>query len=157
MDTTLIVIDSDAELARARALVDRLMASGDPTDLARLAAQARLIAAYEEAKWPRRRPSTAEIIRYLMDQQCHSARLEGQQPDRDCGRDQQEEAGRRGRRTIGLRLVRAVRRSAPVYSITSSARTKIELGTSRPSALGGLEVHGHLELGRQSADIRAIH
>ena len=149
MDATLIVIDSDAELARARALVDRLMASGDPTDLARLAAQARLIAAYEEAKWPRRRP--------LMDQQCHSARLEGQQPDRDCGRDQQEEAGRRGRRTIGLRLVRAVRRSAPVYSITSSARTKIELGTSRPSALGGLEVHGHLELGRQSADIRAIH
>jgi HTH-type transcriptional regulator/antitoxin HigA len=68
MDTTLIVIDSDAELARARALVDRLMASGDPTDLARLAAQARLIAAYEETKWPRQRPSTAEIIRYLMDQ-----------------------------------------------------------------------------------------
>jgi HTH-type transcriptional regulator/antitoxin HigA len=48
MDTTLIVIDSDAELARACALVDRLMVSDDPADLARLAAQARLIAAYEE-------------------------------------------------------------------------------------------------------------
>ena len=68
MDATLIVIDSDAELARARALVDRLMASDDPTDLARLQAQARLIAAYEETKWPRRMPSTPEMIRYLMDQ-----------------------------------------------------------------------------------------
>jgi HTH-type transcriptional regulator/antitoxin HigA len=67
MDATLIVIDSDAELARARALVDRLMGSDDPVSLARLQAQARLIAAYEETKWPRRSPSTAEMIRYLMD------------------------------------------------------------------------------------------
>jgi HTH-type transcriptional regulator/antitoxin HigA len=44
------------------------MTSEDPTDLARLQAQALLIAAYEEIKWPRRLPSTAEIIRYLMDQ-----------------------------------------------------------------------------------------
>jgi HTH-type transcriptional regulator/antitoxin HigA len=68
MDATLIVIDSDAELARARALVDRLWNSEDPADVARLQAQARLIAAYEESKWPRRRPSTAELIRHLMDQ-----------------------------------------------------------------------------------------
>lgn len=68
MDATLIVIDSDAELVRARALVDRLMASTDPADHARLEAQARLIAAYEESKWPRRSPGTAEIVRYLMDQ-----------------------------------------------------------------------------------------
>jgi HTH-type transcriptional regulator/antitoxin HigA len=68
METTLIVIDSDAELARARALVDRLMASDKPADLARLAAQARLIAAYEEQKWPPRPLSAAEVIRYLMDQ-----------------------------------------------------------------------------------------
>lgn len=33
-----------------------------------LRAQARLIAAYEEERWPRRLPSTAEVIRYLMDQ-----------------------------------------------------------------------------------------
>jgi HTH-type transcriptional regulator/antitoxin HigA len=44
------------------------MASDDPADTAKLAAQARLIAAYEEGKWPRRAPRTAEIIRYLMDQ-----------------------------------------------------------------------------------------
>jgi HTH-type transcriptional regulator/antitoxin HigA len=68
MNATLIVIDSNAELARARALVDRLMASNDPADMARLEAQARLVAAYEESKWPRRMPSTAEIVRYLMDQ-----------------------------------------------------------------------------------------
>jgi len=68
MDATLIVIDSDAELVRARKLVDKLMASNEPADIARLAAQARLIAAYEESKWPRRMPRTSEIIRYLMDQ-----------------------------------------------------------------------------------------
>ena len=29
---------------------------------------AELIAAYEQSKWPRRLPRTAEVIRYLMDQ-----------------------------------------------------------------------------------------
>ena len=41
METTLIVMDTDAELARARGPVDRLTASDKPADLARLAAQAR--------------------------------------------------------------------------------------------------------------------
>ena len=68
MDATLIVIDSDSELARARALVDRLWDSDEPADIARLQPQARLIAAYEDSKWPRRSPSTAELIRHLMDQ-----------------------------------------------------------------------------------------
>jgi HTH-type transcriptional regulator/antitoxin HigA len=68
MDATLILIDSDAELARARALVDRLWNSGDPADIGRLEAQARLIAAYEERKRPRRPPSIADLIRHLMDQ-----------------------------------------------------------------------------------------
>jgi HTH-type transcriptional regulator/antitoxin HigA len=68
MDANLIVIDSDAELARAHILVERLMTSGAAADTGRLEAQARLIAAYEEKKWPRRAPGTAEIVRYLMDQ-----------------------------------------------------------------------------------------
>lgn len=68
MDATLIVIDSDAELVRARTLVDRLWNSEGPRDIARLQAQACLIAAYEESRWPRRLPSTAELIRHLMDQ-----------------------------------------------------------------------------------------
>ena len=68
MDSTLILIDNDAELARARALVDALWDSDDPLDLARLEAQARLISAYEEGKWPRRTASVADSIRLLMDQ-----------------------------------------------------------------------------------------
>jgi HTH-type transcriptional regulator/antitoxin HigA len=68
MDATLILIDGEAEFARARALVERLWDSDAPADVARLEAQARLIAAYEERKWPRRRPSTADLIRHLMDQ-----------------------------------------------------------------------------------------
>jgi HTH-type transcriptional regulator/antitoxin HigA len=68
MDANLILIDSFAELGRARALVDALWDSDDPADVARLQAQARLIEAYEESKWPRRPASTAELIRYLMDQ-----------------------------------------------------------------------------------------
>ena len=65
MDATLILIDSDAELLRARALVDQLWNSNDPADVARLEAQ---VAAYEEMKWPRRPPSVADLIRHLMDQ-----------------------------------------------------------------------------------------
>ena len=68
MDARLILIENDSELARARALVDRLMLSDDAVDIARLEAQARLIAAYEQRKWPRRFPSTAALVAYLMDQ-----------------------------------------------------------------------------------------
>jgi len=68
MDATLILIDSEAELVRARALVDRLWTSNDPADIVRLEAQARLIAAYEERKWPRRPSRVADLIRHLMDQ-----------------------------------------------------------------------------------------
>ena len=68
MDATLVLIDSDAELLRARALVEQLWNSSVPADVARLDAQARLIAAYEEKKWPRRSPSVADLIRHLMDQ-----------------------------------------------------------------------------------------
>lgn len=67
MDATVILIDSDAELARARALVDRFWDSNAPAGIARLEAQARLIAAYEEQKWPRQPPSIADLIRHLMD------------------------------------------------------------------------------------------
>ena len=59
MDATLVLIDSDSELVRARALIDRLMTSDDAADIARLQAQARLVAGYEETKWPRRAPSTS--------------------------------------------------------------------------------------------------
>ena len=69
MDATMILIDSDAELVRARALVDQLWNSTDPTDIVRLEVQARLISAYEARKWPRQTPSVADMISHLMDQQ----------------------------------------------------------------------------------------
>src|SRR6202035_2868826 len=47
---------------------DRLWESDEPAGIARLQAQARLIVAYEESKWPRRPPSIADLIRHLMDQ-----------------------------------------------------------------------------------------
>jgi HTH-type transcriptional regulator/antitoxin HigA len=68
MDATVIVIDDDSELARARALIDRLWNSNDPADIARLQAQALLVAAYEERRWPRRPARIADLIRHLMDQ-----------------------------------------------------------------------------------------
>jgi HTH-type transcriptional regulator / antitoxin HigA len=68
MDATLILIDSDAELLRARALINQLWNSNIAADIARLEAQARLVAAYEEKKWPCRPPSVADLIRHLMDQ-----------------------------------------------------------------------------------------
>jgi HTH-type transcriptional regulator / antitoxin HigA len=45
-----------------------LWESDDPADIVRVQAQAQLISAYEASKWPRRRPTTAELIRHLMDQ-----------------------------------------------------------------------------------------
>jgi HTH-type transcriptional regulator/antitoxin HigA len=48
--------------------VEQLFDSEDPVDVARLEAQARLISAYEERKWPRRTVSVADLIRLLMDQ-----------------------------------------------------------------------------------------
>ena len=68
MKATLIVIENDADHAEAKALVMQLMRSNDPADLARLAAQARLVEAYERARWPRRPPSLPDLLTYLMEQ-----------------------------------------------------------------------------------------
>ena len=105
MDATLIVIDSDAELARARAFVDRLMQSNDPADTPRLAAQARLIAAYEEEKWPPRAPSAADIIRYLMDQ--HGLKREDLIPL--LGPADRVDEILRGKRRLSLAMVQRLR------------------------------------------------
>src|SRR5271169_3487510 len=68
MDATLIIVDGDAELARANALVAALWGSSDPSDLARLDAQARLISAYERRKWPLRGTTTRDVLAHVMDQ-----------------------------------------------------------------------------------------
>src|SRR5450755_501069 len=68
MKATLFVIENDADLTQAKALIEKLMGSNDPADQARMTAQARLIEAYERARWPRRAPSLLDLLTYLMDQ-----------------------------------------------------------------------------------------
>ena len=68
MKATLIVIENDEDYAQAKTLVEKLMASNDTGDRARLAAQARLIEAYERLRWPRRTATLPDLLTYLMDQ-----------------------------------------------------------------------------------------
>lgn len=68
MKATLIIIQNDADHAEAKAFVEKLMRSSDAADRARMTAQARLIEAYERARWPRRMPSLPELLTYLMEQ-----------------------------------------------------------------------------------------
>jgi HTH-type transcriptional regulator / antitoxin HigA len=68
MKATLIIIENDADHAEAKALVEALMGSNDPADLARMTAQARLVEAYERTRWPRRAPSLPDLLTYLMEQ-----------------------------------------------------------------------------------------
>jgi HTH-type transcriptional regulator/antitoxin HigA len=68
MKATLIVIQDDADHADAKAMIERLINSNDVKNQARIAAQARLIEAYERARWPRVTPSLPALLAYLMDQ-----------------------------------------------------------------------------------------
>lgn len=68
MKATLIIIETDRDHAQAKALIEELMGSDDVADQARMAAQARLIEAYERSRWPRRRPTLPDLLTYLMEQ-----------------------------------------------------------------------------------------
>jgi HTH-type transcriptional regulator/antitoxin HigA len=68
MKAMLIVIQNDSDHVQAKALVEKLMGSGDLDDRARMVAQARLIESYERLHWPRRTPSVPDVLAYLMDQ-----------------------------------------------------------------------------------------
>jgi HTH-type transcriptional regulator/antitoxin HigA len=68
MKATLFIIENDKDHAEAKALIEKLMGSSDAADQARMIAQARLIEAYERARWPRRTPKLPDLLAYLMDQ-----------------------------------------------------------------------------------------
>ncbi len=68
MKATLFVIENDGDHAEAKAFIEKLMGSDDAADQARMAAQARLIEAYERARWPRPTPSLPDLLAYLMEQ-----------------------------------------------------------------------------------------
>jgi HTH-type transcriptional regulator / antitoxin HigA len=68
MKATLFIIENDRDHAEAKALIEKLMGSSDAADQARMTAQARLIEAYERARWPRRTPKLPDLLAYLMEQ-----------------------------------------------------------------------------------------
>jgi HTH-type transcriptional regulator/antitoxin HigA len=68
MKATLFIIENDKDHAQAKGLIEELMGSNDVADRARMAAQARLIEAYERARWPRRTTTLPNLLSYLMDQ-----------------------------------------------------------------------------------------
>ena len=68
MKTTLIVIQNEADHQVAKALVGKLMRSGEADARARMVAQARLIEAYERTRWPRKAPRLPDLLTYLMEQ-----------------------------------------------------------------------------------------
>jgi HTH-type transcriptional regulator / antitoxin HigA len=68
MKATLILIENDADHAQAKVWVDKLMHSDNPADHTKIAAQARLIEAYERTRWPQKTPQLAEVLTYLLDQ-----------------------------------------------------------------------------------------
>jgi HTH-type transcriptional regulator/antitoxin HigA len=69
MEARLIVIENEKDHSKAKTFVAELMASGRSEDRARMIAQAQLIEAYEQTRWPRRSPSVADLLIYLIDQQ----------------------------------------------------------------------------------------
>lgn len=68
MKASLIVIRNDADHAEAKAFAGKLMVSKNPDDALKLAAQARLIEAYELSRWSRQAPAIVHILTYLMEQ-----------------------------------------------------------------------------------------
>ena len=68
MKTEVIVIENERDLRTARALIASLANARKATDIARLRAQALLLKAYEEARWPMKPMPPTELIRYAMEQ-----------------------------------------------------------------------------------------
>ena len=68
MKATLIIVQNEADHEMAKTLVSKLMRSSEADDRARMVAQARLIEAYERARWPRKAPPLPDLLTYLMEQ-----------------------------------------------------------------------------------------
>jgi HTH-type transcriptional regulator / antitoxin HigA len=68
MKATLIVIQNDDDHVAAKKLVEKLMEAKGGHDRARMVAQARLVEAYERARWQRVPATLPALLGYLMDQ-----------------------------------------------------------------------------------------
>lgn len=126
MKTTLIVIQSDADHAQAKALVEKLMRSDDPGEQARMTAQARLIEAYERSRWPRRPASLPELLAYLMDQ--HGLTRADLVPL--LGTPSRVSEVLNGKRTLSMTMVRRLREQFDISAdllIAPATRTRRKL------------------------------
>jgi len=118
MKATLFIIENDKDHAQAKALIEKLMGSDDVADRARLAAQARLIEAYERARWPRRTTTLADLLIYLMEQHRHLVPLLGTASrvsevlngKRDSDANATEKSRNRGTTSFQLRMTGTTQR-----------------------------------------------
>ena len=68
MRVEVVTIENEQDLAEARAIVAALGPSGRPADVARLRAQALILADYESRWWPIEPATAADIAAYLAEQ-----------------------------------------------------------------------------------------
>jgi HTH-type transcriptional regulator / antitoxin HigA len=105
MRATLVIVENDRDHQPANVLVEKLMDFTDPSDQARLIAQARLIEAYERSRWPRRAPTLPQLLTYLMDQH----RLTRAQLAEFLGTPSRVSEIMTGKRELSMTMVRKVR------------------------------------------------
>jgi HTH-type transcriptional regulator/antitoxin HigA len=84
MKVSVVAIESGRDYARAKHLASELMRSRRKEDIARLRAQAALIAAWEARRFPVRAVDPVDAIKFRLEQmglgQAHLARVLGSRP-----------------------------------------------------------------------------
>ena len=105
MKATLIIIQNQADHEAAMALVGKLMQSTEAADKARMVAQARLIEAYERARWPRKAPPLPDLLTYLVEQ--HGLKRADLVPL--LGTASRVSEGMSGKRELSMTMVKSLR------------------------------------------------
>jgi HTH-type transcriptional regulator / antitoxin HigA len=124
MKATLIVIQNEADHAEAKKLVERLMGSSDTQDRARMAAQARLMEAYERTRWPRTPPTLPVLLAYLMAQ--HSLSRADLVPL--LGSPSRVSEVLTGKRHLSMTMVRRLRERFAISADLLISRTRVRSG-----------------------------
>ena len=125
MKTTLIVVENDSDHGAAKALIEKLLVSGD--EHARIAPQARLIEAYERRRWPRRELTVPELLTYLMDQ--HGMSRSDLVPL--LGSPSRVSEIMRGKRELSMKMVKRLRDR---FKIPADLLIPRRIGRSQPLA-----------------------
>ena len=134
MKATLIVIESEADHALAKALVGKLMGSRVASDRARMVAQARLIEAYERARWPLPVPTLPDLLTYLMAQ--HGLTRRDLVPL--LGTPSRVSEVLSGKRDLSMSMVRRLRARYNAASKNPTRTTRFPTGTCANGDRSGL-------------------